>query len=149
MASLVNPSGDKDPPTASVPTDKKKNPYFIRKSNEALRDRITKPGKLVTLMCDYMTIIESQSRGTNKQWDLWRNSGLNDPKMTVHLLAKIVSYPDVKDKTLLNVGLYMLEKTPELARFMKLSTASRHHEPILHHTKPVISEWWNQYYQKK
>ena len=71
MASLNNPSGDKDPPTASLPTDKKKNPYFIRKSNEALRDRITKPGKLVTLMCDYMTIIESQSRDTNNQWDLW------------------------------------------------------------------------------
>ena len=86
-----------------------------------------------------MTIIEAHNGTTNATWHKWLKSGMNNVKLTVHPLAKIVQYPKTKETTLLNIGLYMLEKLPELDRFCTLSPVSWHHEPICHHIKPMIS----------
>ena len=85
-----------------------------------------------------MTIIESHDGTKNAVWHAWLKSGLTNDKITLYPLAKIVQYPKIKDTTLLHIGLYMLEKLPEIERFCRLSTSSRQHEPICHHTKPVI-----------
>ena len=134
MASTPTPQGKwaKGPPTAVTPTEKSRiqNPYLISKRFKPTRERIMQPGRFIKILCDYMTIIESHNGTKNVVWHKWLKSGLNTDTITVHPLAKIVQYPKTKDKTLLNIGIHMLQKLPELERLCKLSTASRHYEKI-------------------
>ena len=138
MSGTSTPNEGKILPTAITPTEKPKvtNPYLLRKGKPR-RERILHPGRLVSIMCEHMRIMETNGN-KNDVWQSWLDKGLDDEKMTVHPLAAIVQYPDVKDKTLLNVGLYIIEMTPELERYIKLSPSSRHHEPICYHSKPAI-----------
>ena len=83
----------KGPPTAVTPMAKMakprfSNPYMIQKS-EPERDRMMFPGKLIKIMNEYMTILESQKGTRNATWHKWLKSGLNE-SLTVYQLAKIV-----------------------------------------------------------
>ena len=89
-------------------------------------------------MCEYITIIQPNGH-KNKVRQLSVERGLNDESMIVNSLVAIVEYPNMKDTTLLNVGLYILEMTLELEIFLKLSPSSRHHEPICYHNKLGIN----------
>ena len=101
-----NPPKEKGLPQPVTPTDKMTvgNPYLLRKSVNGTQDCMMKPGNLVKLMVEYMTTItnhnQSHSQPENVLWKSWLTAGLNNPNITVHQLAKIVKYPNIKDKTL-------------------------------------------------
>ena len=140
MLGTITPPGGKVHLTAILPTDKPKvrNQCKMKKATKPCCDHIMQPGYRITIMCEYVNNIEYHNGRKNKLWQSWLESGLENPNVTVHHLADIVKYPDIKYKALLNIGIYVLEKTPDLAQFLKLSTNSHHHELIWYHTKLVI-----------
>ena len=93
-------------------------------------------------MCEYMTIIETHNKSLhktpNQQWKGWLEAGLNTPRISVHKMATIVKYPKKREKTLKLVGIYILTQTPTLARFVRILSTCKQHEPLCNVNKPVI-----------
>ena len=99
MSGNTSPTGDKEPPTAVTPTAKMRvqNPYVLQATEQGKRERILHPDQLVSIMCEYMTIIETHNKSLhktpNQQWKGWLEAGLNAPRIFVHKMATIVKYP--------------------------------------------------------
>ena len=57
------PPKEKGIPKPVTPTDKRTvgNPYLLRKSVNGTQDRMMKPGDLVKLMVEYMTMITNHN----------------------------------------------------------------------------------------
>ena len=119
-----------------------KNPYSLKRSLTSHEDRITKPSELLITLDEYMTIILSHDKDKNhhpatKLWKKWVANGALKRNVGIHKLASIISYPKKKDKTLKNVGLYILSKITIVDRFMRIPLSTKHHEPLVYHGKPM------------
>ena len=116
------------------------NPYTIRRSSPPVTTRIENGiGQMLKIMTEYITIfIDHDANCTTelwyKTWTSWVELGLNNDKMTVQQIANIVSYPG-KYKSVKEIGLYMIEKLPILARYIVIAKQTKDQEPLVHHSK--------------
>ena len=98
MSRNTSHTGDKEPPTAVTPTIKMRvqNQHVLQATEQGKRERMLHPDQLVSIMCEYMTVIETHNKSLhktpNQQWKGWLEAGLNAPRISVQKMDTIVKY---------------------------------------------------------
>ena len=118
------------------------NPYSIRRSKQDPVRIDEGIGQFLKIVTDYIKIfIDHDTNCTNelwyKTWTSWVGLGLNKDGMTVHDVAKIVSYTG-RFKSVKAIGQHMMDKLPILVKHIVIPKQTKDQDPLVHHSKPYV-----------
>ena len=119
------------------------NQYTIRMS-KFRQIRIEHFPKFVQMVDSYLrTILRHDPTLEQQDWyGLWAQWVDDDilQAVNLHMVAVTIEFPSKEKKSNKSVGKYILDRLPILNKYMKIPTQTRHEDPILQLTGPILTK---------
>ena len=98
---------------------------------------------LIKVIRDVIRVLHSQDSTTGEQtwykhWLEWVQKGVDKPNITIQHLARIVGYRR-RYKSIKEVGLFIFDTIPVLAKYIYFARNTKQTEPILRYNMPQVT----------